>query len=153
MKFLLDTNVYFAAIHEAGYLDRHRSLLLRIGPLTYLSSVVRFELLQGARKYGGRGRVSLATRHLERVGRVVSPTHADWVTAGTVQGRIWNKHRTLRDKRLQNDILIACAARRIGAVIVTDNREDFAVIARFLPHTALSMSQLTAAISGVPPKP
>jgi hypothetical protein len=38
VKFLLDTNVYFAAIHEQGYLDRHRAVFLRIGPLTYRSA-------------------------------------------------------------------------------------------------------------------
>ena len=91
MKFLLDTNIYFAAIHEPGYLDRHRPILLRIGPLTYLSSVVRFELLQGAKGAAGRERVSRATRHLERVGRVVS-CHARglgdrWNNTGTHLGQ------------------------------------------------------------------
>lgn len=89
MNFLLDANIYFAAIHDATYLARHREDFLRIGPRTFLSSVVRSEMLQGAKGELGRARVSRATRHLERVGRVVPPTHDDWVTAGTVQGRIW----------------------------------------------------------------
>jgi predicted nucleic acid-binding protein len=148
VKFLLDTNIYFAAIHEPGYLDRHRPIFLRIGPLTYLSSVVRFELLQGAKGAAGRERVSRATRHLERVGRVVTATHADWVTAGTIQGRIWDKDPSRRDKRLQNDILIVCAARRIGAIIITDNADDFRLIATQLPHTSLSMESLARAITG-----
>lgn len=151
MKFLLDTNIYFAAIQEPGYLDRHRPIFLRIGPLTYLSSVVRFELLQGAKGAAGRERVSRATRHLERVGRVVSPAHADWVTAGTVQGRIWDRDRSLRDKRVQNDILIVCGARRIGAIIITDNAGDFQLIAAYLPHTSLSMESLARAIAGPTP--
>jgi predicted nucleic acid-binding protein len=151
VKFLLDTNIYFAAIHEPGYFDRHRPILLRIGPLTHLSSVVRFELLQGAKGAAGRERVSKATHHLERVGRVVSPTHADWVTAGTIQGRIWDRDRSVRDKRLQNDILIVCGARRIGAIIITDNVDDFQLIATHLPHTALSMQSLARAIVGPAP--
>jgi predicted nucleic acid-binding protein len=146
VKFLLDTNIYFAAIHEPGYLDRHRPVFLRIGPLTYLSSVVRFELLQGAKGAAGRERVSRATRHLERVGRVVTATHADWVTAGTIQGRIWDRDPSLRDKRLQNDILIVCGARRIGAIIITDNADDFQLITKYLSHTSLSMESLARAI-------
>jgi predicted nucleic acid-binding protein len=141
VKFLLDTNVYFAAIHERGFLERHRNLLLRLGPLTYLSSIVRFELL-GAKGHAGRTRVSRATQHLERTGRVMAPTHADLVQAGTVQGRLWDDHPSLRSKNLQNDILIVCTARRIGAVVITDNRDDFARIREYLPHRALTMAEL-----------
>jgi tRNA(fMet)-specific endonuclease VapC len=142
VKFLLDTNVYFAAIYERGFLERHRNLLLRLGPLTYLSSIVRYELLQGAKGDAGRTHVSRATQHLERTGRVVAPAHADWVQAGTVQGRLWDDHRSLRSKNLQNDILIVCTARRIGAVVITDNRDDFARIREYLPHRALTMTEL-----------
>jgi predicted nucleic acid-binding protein len=66
-------------------------------------------------------RVSRATRHLERVGRVVAPTHEDWVTAGTVQGRIRDDDIPLRSKRLLHDLLIVCAARRVGAILITEN--------------------------------
>ena len=49
MNFLLDTNIYFAAIHDAGFLARHRDDLLRI---------VRAERLQGANGDLGRAGVS-----------------------------------------------------------------------------------------------
>ncbi len=146
MKLILDTNVYFAAIHEPRFLDANRSLFLRIGPITYLSSVVRCELLQGARGDLGRARVSRATRQLERAGRVVTPNHGDWTLAATIQGRIWDEHPSLRTKRLLNDILIVCGARRVGALVVTENATDFTVIRPYLPHRALRMAELAEAL-------
>jgi predicted nucleic acid-binding protein len=146
MNFLLDANIYFAAIHDATFLARHRDDFLRIGPRTFLSSVVRAELVQGAKGDLGRARVSRATRQLERAGRVVAPTHDDWVHAGTVQGRIWDDDASLRTKRLLHDILIVCAARRIGALLITENTRDFGLIQRYLPHHALTMSELTQAL-------
>ena len=106
MKYLLDTNVYVAALNDPGYLEAHRDTFVRIAPRMFLSSVVRCELLQGAKGELGRARVSRATRQLEHAGRVVAPTHGDWVSAGTVQGRIWDDDGSLRTQRLLNDILI-----------------------------------------------
>jgi predicted nucleic acid-binding protein len=146
MNFLLDANIYFAAIYDASFLARHRDNLLRIGPRTFLSSVVRAELLQGAKGELGRARVNRATRQLERAGRVIPPTHDDWVSAGTVQGRIWDDDASLRTKRLLNDILIACATRRIGAILITENTRDFSLIQRYLPHRALTMDEVTQAL-------
>jgi predicted nucleic acid-binding protein len=99
-------------------------------------------LLQGARGDLGRARVRNATRTLEKTERVVAPTHADWDTSGALQGRIWDEHPSLRTKSLQNDLLLACSARRIGATVVTENLSDFRLIGRQLPHRACSMAML-----------
>jgi predicted nucleic acid-binding protein len=144
VKILLDTNVYFAAIHDARFVERHRETLLAIGPRLFLSSVVRAELLQGAKGDLGRARVTRATRQIERAGRVVAPSHEEWVRAGTVQGRIWDKHASLRNKKMLHDILIVCTARRVGAVIVTDNTADFNTVRAYLPHRAVAMDELPA---------
>ena len=142
MKVLLDTNVYFGILHDAVFRDRHRDRLRRLAPRTWLSSVVRLELLQGARGELGRAAVNRATRTLERVRRVVAPTHEDWVLAGKTQGRLWDESPALRTKRWQNDILIACSARRIGAIVVTFNLADFEAIAKVLPHVAMSLDDV-----------
>jgi len=42
-----------------------------------------------------------------------------------LQSRIWDEHPSLRTKSLQNDLLLACSARRIGATVVTENLSDF----------------------------
>jgi predicted nucleic acid-binding protein len=146
VNFLLDANIYFAAIYDATFLARHRDDFLRIGPRTFLSSVVRAELLQGAKGELGRARVNRATRQLERAGRVVAPTHDDWVSAGTFQGRIWDDEVSLRSKRLLHDILIVCTARRIGAIVITENMRDFELIGRYLPHRALTMNEVAQAL-------
>lgn len=142
MKYLLDTNVYFDTLRDPAYLARYRNALLRVTPQTFLSSVVRFELVQGARGDMARAHISRAVAPLERVGRVIAPTHLDWTRAGVTQGHIWDDHPSLRTKDLQNDILIACTARRIGAVIVTSNTHDFDVIRVYVPHRVVTLQQL-----------
>jgi len=142
VKYLLDTNIYFAAIYDPAFLPRYQDYLRRIAPRTYLSSVVRYELLQGAKGDLARARISRATQQLERVGRVVSPTHDDWVRAGRIQGKLWDEQPSLRAKKLQNDILIACTARRIGAAIVTENIADFVLVRRYLAHQVLTPAQI-----------
>ena len=142
MKYLLDTNVYFEVLYNPSYLARYRAALLQVAPQTFLSSVVRLELIQGARGDIARARIGLVLKPLERVGRVVAPIHADWTQAGVTQGRIWDEHPALRTKDLQNDILIACTARRIGAVVVTSNTKDFDLIRVCLPHRFVTLPQL-----------
>ncbi len=122
MRVLLD--VGFARAAESG--------LRRLAPTMYLSSVVRAELTQGARGPAGRALVDVLVRRLERVGRTVHPSHDDWRRAATWQSALWDDAPHLRSKRLLHDLLIAIAARRIGAHIVTDNERDFAIIDRWL---------------------
>jgi len=69
---------------------------------------------------------------MERSGRVVSPTFADWVEASAIVTAIEEKDRGWRSKLpvLLNDILVALCARRIGATLLTYNKEDFRLIHR-----------------------
>lgn len=133
MKYVLDTNVYLDLLRDPAELARSAHHLARILPQTWLSSVVLHELLSGARGDLGRAAVLRAVRTLTRVGRLLTPTHADWSLAGTVRARIWERHRDWRTKVLQNDLLIACSACRFGAFVVTRNQKDFQVIALEVP--------------------
>jgi predicted nucleic acid-binding protein len=142
VRCLLDTNIYFHILQDPAYLARYRAALLRVTPQTFLSSVVRFELVRGARGDIARARVAKAVEPLERVGRVIAPTHSDWAQAGTIQGRIWDDHPSLRTKTLQNDLLIVYTARRVGAIVITGNMADFDLIRPYVPHRALSMQEL-----------
>jgi len=69
---------------------------------------------------------------MERTGRVVNPTFEDWVEASAVVTAIEEKDRGWRSKlpALLNDILIALCARRIGATLLTYNKDDFRLIRR-----------------------
>jgi predicted nucleic acid-binding protein len=145
LKFLFDTNVYFELLYDREYFERYAEILATVGPRLYLCSVVALELLQGARGELGRARVRRAFRALERVGRVVAPIHSDWVRAGHVQSRLWDEHPRLRQKMLANDILIACSAARVGAAVVSNNEQDFALIRRYVVHRALTLDALPKA--------
>ena len=145
MKYILDTNVYFAAleIRDEKATSALLELLSRLMPSVWLSSVVHYELLSGARGDLGRAAIASLTRPLVRVGRVVVPAASDWADAGAAQSRIWDSIPSLRTKRLQNDLLLACSSRRIGAVVVTENTADFKVIGRYISHAAHSTAEIT----------
>jgi predicted nucleic acid-binding protein len=133
VKYVLDTNVYVELLRDPEEFTRAAHRLERILPQTWLSSVVLHEMLSGARGDLGRAAISRAVRTLTRVGRLLTPTHADWALAGTVRSRIWERHPDWRTKILQNDLLIACSAYRFGAYVVTKNRKDFQAIAAEVP--------------------
>ena len=74
---------------------------------------------------------------MERTGRIVSPVFNDWVDASDVVSAIEDRDRRWRSKlpALLNDILIALCARRIGAMLITHNGDDFRLIRRHRPFS------------------
>jgi predicted nucleic acid-binding protein len=78
---------------------------------------------------------------MERTGRVVTPAFDDWSVAWEVVTAIESNEQSWRSKlpALLNDILIALSARRIGATLLTYNRDDFRLIRR---HTDFSLRVL-----------
>ncbi len=142
MTFVLDTSVYLRLLLDGGFARKAEPALRRIAPRLFLSSVVRAELTQGARGPKGRALVDRLAGQLERVGRVVTPTHDDWVQGATVQSRLWDVSPSLRTKRLLHDVLLAIGAQRIGAHIVTDNEQDFVIIGRWVKTRRLSSEDL-----------
>ncbi|HEX7668937.1 MAG TPA: type II toxin-antitoxin system VapC family toxin [Polyangiaceae bacterium] len=143
---VLDTNVYVAALRDERTFDRLVEMLARVMPHVWLSSVVEYELLSGARGDAGRATVQRLLRPLVRAGRRTAPAEADWERAGIAESEIWDAMPSQRSKPLANDLLIACTARRIGAKIVTENRRDFALIARHIQHTWLSSADLAVEV-------
>ena len=144
MLFILDTSTYIRILCDRPFAERAEAALRRIAPRLYLSSVVRAELTQGARGKKGRALVARLARRLERVGRVVTPLHQDWIRAATVQSMIWDAEPSLRQRRLQNDLLIACGSTRVGAILVTDNEQDYRIIDRWIPTKRIGSAHLTA---------
>lgn len=142
MRFILDTSVYLAVLLDKEFALRAEGALRRIAPVTYLSSVVRAELTQGARGEVGRRLVARVARALEQTGRVVAPSHEDWTAAGVIQSRIWEAKPRLRTKSLLHDLLIAQSARRVGARVVTGNVADFELIHDWVSIEILDMAAL-----------
>jgi predicted nucleic acid-binding protein len=132
VKFLLDTNVYLQAARSHEGRQRFRETFLPLLPSTVLSAVVAYELRVDARDDRTRELVAGYLTPMERAGRTVSPTFADWSEAASIVTSIETKETSRRSKlpALLNDILIALGARRVGAVLLTYNRADFRLIRR-----------------------
>jgi len=103
--------------------------------------VVVYELMVDAADRRSRAYVEDFIRPPERTGRVVTPTFDDWVEASALVTAIELRDRGWRSKlpALLNDILIALSARRVGAMVLTRNRDDFLVIRR---HKGFSLRVL-----------
>ncbi|MEK7388042.1 MAG: hypothetical protein AABZ83_16505 [candidate division NC10 bacterium] len=103
--------------------------------------MVAYELMVNAADRRTRAHVEDFIRPLERTGRVVAPTFGDWMEASALVTTIELRDRGWRSKlpALLNDILIALCARRIGAMVLTRNRDDFLLIRR---HRGFSLKIL-----------
>ena len=132
MKYLLDTNLYIKACQSEEKRDRFRAALFPLLPMTFLSAVVAYKLSVNAQDRQTQRLVQEFISPMERTGRVVSPTFADWCEAAAIMTAIETKDQGWRSKlpALLNDILIALCARRIGATLLTYNKEDFRLIHR-----------------------
>lgn len=133
MKYVLDTSVYIEASRSPEARARFRASFFPLLPATFLSAVVAYELAVDATDRRTRERVAEFVRPMERVGRIVSPGYEDWIEAAEIVTAILEGDRSWRTKlpRLLNDILIALSARRIGALVLTHNRDDFRLIRRY----------------------
>jgi len=151
VKYLLDTTVYIDAARSVSGRARFRAAFFPLLPATFLSAVVAYELRASAADGRTAALVRDFTRPMERTGRVVSPAFDDWMTAADVVSAIRQRDRGWRSKlpALLNDILIALCARRIGALVITHNREDFRLIRR---HVGFSVRILEPA-GGASPAP
>jgi predicted nucleic acid-binding protein len=123
---ILDTNVYIG--HWERGLYQSELAAIRRASIIRHSSVVLSELRRGARAKSAQRLV----QSLYRLAAVQwEPTAEDWWEAGRLLRKIGDAHGWDRVKRreFQNDALIALTARRHGAVVVTANRGDFALLA------------------------
>lgn len=132
MKYLLDTNVYLGAFRSEHRKAQFRRTFFPLLPATFLSSVVAYEIYVNAKDGRTRDLMKEFIRPLEQAGRVIAPAFDDWVEASAIVTGIEQKDRGWRSKLpgLLNDILIALCARRIGATLLTYNRDDFRLIHR-----------------------
>jgi predicted nucleic acid-binding protein len=94
----------------------------------YLSSIVLLELYTGAHD---AAQIQWIDNHLRLPfrarERIVSPMVNDYTRAGQILAELQRtKGYDLRKSYgLQNDVLIALTARRIGATVITKNRRDY----------------------------
>jgi predicted nucleic acid-binding protein len=129
-KHLIDTDLYIDLIQSGTTLPLIREIYDKDAPGIYFSSIVAQELLAGARSPAGRKRVEILFRPFEKVGRVVTPSHNQWKTAGGILGKVLENRPDLKTKlpALVNDCLLALSARSLGATLYTRNRDDFVLL-------------------------
>jgi predicted nucleic acid-binding protein len=132
-KSLYDTSVYINAIRSKAYYERLLPHFARSLPTTYFCAVVAQELKAGCLTPAAHERVEAFLLPFRRTGRLVTPTFADWEEAGALLARLRQERSDLKDKlpSLINDILVVLCGRRLGAVVYTANKEDFALVQRY----------------------
>lgn len=134
-KFVLDTNCFIDATHDAGARAALETFSLAAAPGLYLSAVVAAELRAGA----GRGRATLERLVLDpyvRRGRVITPSATSWETLGTVLGTLAGRDGLVLPQTPRSfifDVLIAHSCREAGATLVSGNTRDMERIARVFP--------------------
>jgi predicted nucleic acid-binding protein len=140
-KFVLDTNLYVQAFRNPEAARELEEFLTAFTPSTFVSSIVVHELLVGA---STRAKVRQVRGDLLgpllRAGRVITPTHAAWETAGiALAAMARSEGRDLRTvpKSLVNDFLLAASCRESGVTLVTDNGADFELIAKYVRHESV----------------
>lgn len=128
---VLDTNVYLDADADAALAGRIADLLEASGDQVGLVSVVLAELLIGVRPSDRARLVRWVTDGIDDTG-LLTPTHADWVTAGDALQQLGGDAAT-KGRSFWNDLLIAAACARAGATLLTRNVNDFQRIQHVIP--------------------
>lgn len=142
---LFDTNVYLRVLRSEAFARTHLQRFTRLAPRTYLCSVVAAELYAGARTLRGVRVIDSLLAPYLKVGRVVFPNHNDWLSMGKAVAEIAIVTPGYRSRAtaLQNDILIALSAKRIGAVVVTENEKDFSFLREHVSVAFVAVSDVT----------
>ena len=99
-----------------------------------MSSVVLSELYSGAHEGQSIKLLDKLYHIFKNVGRLIVPNDGDWRQTGSIIAKLKKKYgfEAKYLARIQNDILIVCSARKIGAFIITQNEKDFWRIKEFI---------------------
>ena len=137
---VLDTPVYVRAtrLGTPALLDSRR-----YAEPVYYSAVVAEELYVGARNQAERRQWDRLWRAFQQMRRLVVPAGTDWREAGTVLSQVGQQfgYEQVGRGRLTNDALIGVSAYRLGLTIVTTNRRDFELLARYRPFRLLVLDE------------
>lgn len=130
-KALCDTSVYIPFINQG---ISHPVFTESVRPVLYMSMVVLAELYAGSHDANSIKLVDRLYNTFLSVGRLIVPNNEDWRKTGMIMAKVGQKYgfEAKYLAKIQNDILIACSARKIGAFIVTQNKKDFRRIKEFI---------------------
>lgn len=132
---MTSTTANLAIIDTSVYIDNLRSRrfereLQELNLVVRCSAVVLAELWRGARS---RDMVKFAN-YLSKNFRIIIPNEREWIDSGKIVGRIartrgYDIHKI---REIHFDVLIAMAARKIGAHLITCDAGDFTGIRRLM---------------------
>lgn len=132
MKALLDTNVLIDFFRNPNHKEEFEARTLR--PQFLMSSVVAMELFAGCRTRRQHTELASFLKAFEKAGRVVTPDHGGLLECGRVLAQLGAQGVSLPQRRhMVSDVMIAVSASRAGAIVVTANARDFALIGRHTP--------------------
>ena len=136
MIHLIDSNVYIHGFRDSVFGETLRRFHQKHLPRLVLSAVVVHELLVGAANAAKERSLRRGLVEPFRVRqRLHVPARQTWEMAAAVDHRLRkrkNLESKLQTRSFANDILIAASARELGAIILTENSEDFSIIASVL---------------------
>lgn len=130
MSALLDTSVVIPYLGSVAYDRLVWTRLVR--EQVYVSAVSALELLAGSTRPEQRRKADAFSDLLDRRQRIVVPTVDEWRRAGVILARYQNRFGRIEPSAHVHDILIALAAERTGAELLTENGEHFRLWLRFL---------------------
>lgn len=132
LKVICDTSIYIPFINQGiahpVFSDESPT------PVLYMSAVVLSELYAGAHDSQSIKLLDKLYFTFQNVGRLIVPDDRDWRQTGVIIPRLRKRYgfESRYLSQIQNDILIACSARRIGAFVATQNKKDIQRIKEFI---------------------
>lgn len=136
-KFLVDTNLFIRAYRDPAANAELNRFHAAFAPFVHLSAVVAQELRAGVQSKEHRSRLERTVLGVyERRGRIVTPSPDAWSASGDVLADMaWREGLEVGrvSKAFGNDVLIALSCREARMVLVTENVQDFARIAKYVP--------------------
>lgn len=134
VKVIFDTSIYIPFIND-GIAYPTGELNVDLGKqMLYMSAVVIEELYAGAFDTQSIKLLDRLYKTFKNLNRLLIPEAVDWQTAGKVIAKIGKKYgfEGIFLSKITNDVLIAVSARRIGAIVITNNVKDFLRIKEFV---------------------
>ncbi|OGL39118.1 MAG: hypothetical protein A2042_07915 [Candidatus Schekmanbacteria bacterium GWA2_38_11] len=130
MKIIIDTDIYIDYLNKGIYED----ILLKDGYFKYLAPIIITELLAGCRSDEERKIIEKLNYISDKSNRIVLYSPQDYIIAGNILNALKFKmgYDLKKSVSLTNDVFIAIAAWKIGAILFTKNRKDFRAIQNYI---------------------
>ncbi|MFO0795260.1 MAG: PIN domain-containing protein [Candidatus Brocadiaceae bacterium] len=132
-KIIFDTSIYIPFINKGISYPTGVPPIDRGKQMIFMSAVVIEELYAGAFDTQSIKLLDKLYLTFEGLDRLIIPDAVDWQKTGKIIAKIGRKYGYESIfLKITNDVLISVSARRIGAMVVTNNIKDFLKIKEFV---------------------